>query len=351
MEPTDPDLVASARDGDRTAFAQLVVRHRTLLLVLCRRMLGDGALAEDAAQEAILAAWLGLDTLRQPDRFGPWLAGIGLNICRNALRTRLWWQPLDQQVPSTGADPHEAAEAAELAAAVHRAIAALPPGQRAAATLFYLRGLSHRELADALGIRIGAVKTRLYKARATLRTRLAHHWEEKPVPIPMRVAGVHRLPEDRFVVLLEEVDGDRRLPIWIGPSEAVWLASGLEAVDWPRPGPYHLSARLLELSGAAVRNVRISRLEAFTFYAAIELTGPRGAVTIDARPSDALNLALQVDAPITVDPAVLAALNEHSIPGMSLDDALADSQADAAEIIREVQERQEAFMRALREDQ
>ena len=53
-----------------------------MLVGLCRRMLGDGRLAEDAAQEAVLQAMVGLDGLERPERFGAWLVGIGLNVCR-----------------------------------------------------------------------------------------------------------------------------------------------------------------------------------------------------------------------------------------------------------------------------
>ena len=74
--PSDEVLVARARSGDRQAFADLVVRHQRMLLMLCERSLGDTALADDAAQEAILQAMLGLDSLRRPAQFAAWLAGV-----------------------------------------------------------------------------------------------------------------------------------------------------------------------------------------------------------------------------------------------------------------------------------
>src|SRR5262245_11938190 len=90
MEPSERDdaLVRAARGGSKDAFAALVMRHRPLLLALCLRALGDRDLAEDAAQEATLQALLGLDGLRSPERFGSWLAGIGLNVCHRWLRQR-----------------------------------------------------------------------------------------------------------------------------------------------------------------------------------------------------------------------------------------------------------------------
>lgn len=87
-DDSDTALVLAAQAGDKEAFARLIAHHRRLLLALCQRSLADPVLAEDAAQEAVLQALLGIDRLRQPDRFGPWLGGIGLNICRRWLRQR-----------------------------------------------------------------------------------------------------------------------------------------------------------------------------------------------------------------------------------------------------------------------
>src|SRR4029450_4492679 len=105
----DATLVRMAREGDRGAFAVLVGRHRAMLVGLCRRVLGDpglaedagqgagvegrrgvggGGLAEDAAQEAVLQAMLGLEGLERPERFGAWLGGIGVNVCRRWRRDR-----------------------------------------------------------------------------------------------------------------------------------------------------------------------------------------------------------------------------------------------------------------------
>src|SRR4029453_16339736 len=84
----DATLVRMAREGDRGAFAVLVGRHRAMLVGLCRRVLGDPGLAEDAAQEAVLQAMLGLEGLERPGRVGAWLGGIGVNVCRRWRRDR-----------------------------------------------------------------------------------------------------------------------------------------------------------------------------------------------------------------------------------------------------------------------
>ena len=126
--PSDADLVRRARGGDRDAFAALVERHHATLVRCCRRMVGETA--PDAAQDAVVTAMLSLDRLRDDDRFGAWLVGIGLNTCRAMLgdpnRLTAYVRGSD---PLTR-DPAEIVAERELAARVRAAIAALPPGQR-----------------------------------------------------------------------------------------------------------------------------------------------------------------------------------------------------------------------------
>jgi RNA polymerase sigma factor (sigma-70 family) len=309
--PADADLVASARAGDRRAFAALVERHYGMLLATCRRAAADAEIGADAAQEAVVTALLGLDRLRRDERFSAWLIGIGLNVCRRALQERARWAALDRvdEPVAPGPGPDEAAHAARIADQVRAAIAQLPPGQRAAVTLFHLGGLSHSEVAEHLDTRPGAVKTRLHKARATLRRALTDvHREEfaMPAAVPMRVADVRRPAErpERRIVVLEEIDGPRRLPIWIGTPEAAALVAVLEEVELPRPGPFHLAEALLDAAGARVAEVRVSRLVEHTYYATAILGD---GSDVDARPSDALALALVAGAPIAVEAEVLEA--------------------------------------------
>jgi RNA polymerase sigma factor (sigma-70 family) len=328
-------LVAAARRGSRAALAELVVRHRPMVVAVCRGALGDAELAEDAAQEAVLLAMTSLDRLRHAERFGPWLAGIGLNVCRRWLRQRSrtsWsWEALqggrasDWPVPAPG--PAELAEAAEDARLVRAAVAALPPGQRVAVTLHYLAGLSQAETAARAGTSVGAVKVRLHHARAQLREQLGPHWKEERMPkdtgwVGMGVADVRRaaaegeLPE-RHVVLLEEIGGERRLPIWVGPFEGTALAMSLRGAELPRPDPYRFAAGLLAAAGGTLREARVTRLAEGTFYAEAVVDGPGGEERIDARPSDALNLALLLGAPVQVEAAVLAdaAASQPASPG------------------------------------
>ena len=326
---SDTALVLAARDGDRDAFCGLLNRHRPTLIALCRRAVGDHELAEDAAQEAVLQALLSLDRLRQPDRFGAWLAGIGLNVCRRWLRERsrdCWsWEAVHGgrrafDPPDRKPSPEELAEAGDLANRVRRAVTDLPPGQRDAVMLFYLSGLTYAETAALLRVEVGAVKTRLHKARRALRRQLWGAMKEEEMamevdaqPVDVRIADVRRQPAETdkpgyHMLVLEEVDGTRRLPIWIGPFEGTAIALHLEKVQVPRPLTFTFMVNLLQATGGRLREVRINKLVEDTFYAVAVIAEAGGTRTVDARPSDALALALVAGAPIRVEPAVFEAV-------------------------------------------
>jgi RNA polymerase sigma factor (sigma-70 family) len=343
----DAALVEAARDGDRAAFATLLARHQSLLLAMCRRALGDGDRAEDAAQEAILQALLSLDRLRQPERFGSWLVGIGLNVCRRWHRDQgrdAWsWEamlggrrllePID---PEPG--PEALAVAADLQGWIDRAVAGLPPGQRAAVMLHYLAGLTQAETAAHLGVEVGTIKTRLHKARANLRRELWQVMVESAVReggqsmVAMQVVDVRRRRAEegqtsRHFVVLEEERGGRQLPIWLGEFEATALALHLEAVPHPRPLTYAFAAEVLRAVGGQLREVRIDRLAGDVYYATAVIAGPTGEREVDARPSDALNLALVLGAPIRVSADVLAASGDCAVDEWSRRDELTDGAA------------------------
>ncbi|HTW90988.1 MAG TPA: bifunctional nuclease family protein [bacterium] len=107
------------------------------------------------------------------------------------------------------------------------------------------------------------------------------------------------------VVLLRERDGDRVLPIFIGPLEASAIAYALEKTAFPRPLTLDLMRLMVEGLQGRVRRVIITKIENETFFAEVVLEADNRVVTIDARPSDSVGLALRTDAPIYVADAVM----------------------------------------------
>jgi uncharacterized protein len=106
-------------------------------------------------------------------------------------------------------------------------------------------------------------------------------------------------------VVLEEMAGDRHLAIEIGQAEAVSLTAHLDRKQWPRPMTYQFVAALVQAIGGRVRQVRIDRVVQRAYAATVEVEGPPGVQSVDARSSDALNPAALVQAPILVAPEVL----------------------------------------------
>jgi RNA polymerase sigma factor (sigma-70 family) len=154
------------------AFEQLVTDNTAAVYRLARAYAGDAG-AEDLAQEAFLAAWRALPTLRQPERFGPWLYRIALNRCRSSVRGpgQLREIPMGAVLaePAAGGDFRVAVEAR---AVVGPALARLGDDARAVIALHYAAGRSLRECAEVLGIPEGTVKSRLSSALAALRAEI-----------------------------------------------------------------------------------------------------------------------------------------------------------------------------------
>jgi bifunctional DNase/RNase len=150
--------------------------------------------------------------------------------------------------------------------------------------------------------------------------------------LDMQVSDVRRIThagQDHHVVLLQERESDRRLPIWIGREHAIELALRLlgHGSQLARPLSSELSARLVHALGGTVREVRIDRLSEGTYYAILVVDGPQDTTEVDARPSDALALALVVGAPIRADRAVMETIESDATVGEAL--AVIDSQSAA----------------------
>jgi bifunctional DNase/RNase len=109
----------------------------------------------------------------------------------------------------------------------------------------------------------------------------------------------------QYVVMLKEKTAERYLPIFIGPAEANAIAIKLRGESLPRPLTHDLLQSILDALGATIDSILVNDLKNDTFYAKIILNVGEGQMEIDARPSDALALAVRVDAPIFADEAIL----------------------------------------------
>jgi RNA polymerase sigma factor (sigma-70 family) len=164
---SDAELVARARAGDSTAFATLAGDCRTRVWAICLRLTGNHADAEDAMQDALMAAWQHIGSFRQEARFGTWLYRIAANAALGIVRRRRD-TPLDPQehdyliVIDDHADDHAERDR------VQTALEQVPEPFRTALVLREYGDLSYEEIAAHQGVGVQTVKSRLYRARTAM---------------------------------------------------------------------------------------------------------------------------------------------------------------------------------------
>ncbi|MEO8456501.1 MAG: sigma-70 family RNA polymerase sigma factor [Chloroflexota bacterium] len=188
--PDEADLIARSRKGELAAFNCLVEHYQTPIFNLCLRMLTSTQTAEDAAQEAFIAAYKHLDKFRGGS-FRSWLFRIAANACYDELRRRRARPAASLEEP-TGEDdrrldvaddapsPEERAEQSELRQTLSRALAELPEDQRLAITLCDVQGLDYAEIAEVMECSLGTVKSRISRGRLRLRAILLERAELLP---------------------------------------------------------------------------------------------------------------------------------------------------------------------------
>ncbi|HET7697393.1 MAG TPA: RNA polymerase sigma factor [Vicinamibacterales bacterium] len=177
---SDPDrgAIREVRAGDRNAFGRLVERYQGRLFGLVVVVLRDRAAAEEVTQDAFVRAYMRLDRYDERLPFYPWLATIAVRLAQNRLhqqgRTlRREGTPLDSDAgPGAERSPLSTLIAEERSRRLRRAVGALSSGERTAVMLYYADELPVREVARALGVSTGTIKTLLFRARRHLREML-----------------------------------------------------------------------------------------------------------------------------------------------------------------------------------
>jgi len=172
-----PEFLDRLRAGDARAFEELVATHQHRVFGVALRMLGGAAEAEEMAQEAFLRAHRSLGKFRGESKLSTWLYTIVSRLCLNRLasgerRAVRHGEEILGRVADERGGPEVRAERGELETALQRAIAALPEERRVVIILRDLEGLSYEEIAQALSVEMGTVRSRLHRARMELRDKL-----------------------------------------------------------------------------------------------------------------------------------------------------------------------------------
>ncbi len=326
---TDTDLVARTLAGDITAFEALVRRYRGLAFGLAYHHLGRFEDAEDAAQEAMVEAYLKLRHLREPGRFAGWLRRIVAGKAAEVAWRRRE-EPLAPEEIEAAQIPHAVPSTVALEAEVREALAQLPPAVRLATTLFYVDGLSYREIATHLDVPSSTIRGRLHRARAFLRGELAdlvaaglrnaRPGEAFMESVMSKIESImvykqaDETGEEKSLLHLIDDQG-RRMNIHVGQSEAFHIDFQLTGKAADRPMTYPLVITILDGFGLKITRADITELRDNTFFALLTIEGNGQVKSFDARPSDAINLALAAGVEIHADDNVLAGAAVAEEPG------------------------------------
>ncbi len=171
---TEAEAIRLCQEGSPDAFRHLVEQHQNTLFGTAVLMTGDRSVAEEHVQEAFLSAWRGIRRFQRDRPFKPWVVRILVNrIVSSRRRNRVPTAPLEDAERVSGpADVLESAMSAERRDEVQAALGRLSPRHHQVVVLRYFAELSVSEVAEALGVREGTVKSRLSRALGRLREEL-----------------------------------------------------------------------------------------------------------------------------------------------------------------------------------
>jgi len=181
----DQALVERVQKGDKAAFELLVAKYHRKIIRLVSRLVRDAAEVEDVTQEAFIKAYRALPQFRGESAFYTWLYRIAVNTAKNHLATQGRRAPTSTEANAEEAEtfaeadqlrdintPESLLMSKQIAQTVNAAMEALPDELRTAITLREIEGLSYEEIAEAMGCPIGTVRSRIFRAREAIASRL-----------------------------------------------------------------------------------------------------------------------------------------------------------------------------------
>ena len=235
-------LIDKCKAGDAAAFAELTRRYQNMAFACAISRLGDYQLAEDAVQEAFIAAYYGIHSLSDPAAFPGWIRGIVCHQCHRILRSSpRSYAPLEyaENAPSAAGNPAAIVEATQERDIVLDAVMALPDNLREVVVLHYIHEHSHREIATFLDIPVATVNNRLHSARTRLKRRMTGLVTERLKEKKLKNEFASRIGE------IIKVRGPI-IDIRMDTEELPQLLDSLQVVDGDRVAVYQVAQRLGE---------------------------------------------------------------------------------------------------------
>lgn len=168
-EPSDLELVVRAQKGDTEAFSELVKRHQHLVYNLAYRFMRENALAEDMAQEAFLKAYRLLKGFRGDCSFSTWLYRVTVSVCLTELNRRKKRQEVEFHPFHERREVMPSTDTSDLGELIQYCIRTLPHRYNKIVTLYYIKQMSYDDIAEAMRIPMGTLKTWMHRARNQLR--------------------------------------------------------------------------------------------------------------------------------------------------------------------------------------
>lgn len=175
------ELIARLQKRDEAAFEELIRQYEKKVYTLCFRMCGNSEDAEEAAQDAFLALWRGIDRFRQESSLSTWIYRLATIACIDTLRRRkkqsgsvsLDDEELFVDAVDTSPQPQETVEHREAQKLLQEGLSSLPEEYRKVLILREIEGLSYTEIAESASIELGTVKSRISRGRSLLRNFLS----------------------------------------------------------------------------------------------------------------------------------------------------------------------------------
>lgn len=177
----EKELIARLQARDEAAFEELIRQYEKKVYSLCARMCGNAEDAEEAAQDAFLALWRGIDRFRQESSLSTWIYRLASNACIDLMRRKkkgagsvsLDDEELFVDAVDPAPQPHEEAEWRETQRLLQEGLLSLPAEYRSILLLREIEGLSYSEISAALDLELGTVKSRISRGRTLLRNFLS----------------------------------------------------------------------------------------------------------------------------------------------------------------------------------